>query len=233
MRCIDSNDPVVYESRMRRLVVLSMLAALGVGCMPRSRTPAVPPQVAGAVGPVAVMPFRVGGELDPTASFAARRDVPPVPEDIGDHIAVTLARQLALNGITVSDSAAVQQATPPPGTSRYDPAMAMRVAKAVGARLVVMGALTRYTQREGSAWGARTPATVWYQAVLLDAATGNVIDRARFEYTQQPLSQNLLELPRFLQGGGRWVTREEMLDGALGDTARQFARAIRTPPRSG
>lgn len=218
---------------MRRLAILSMLAALGLACTSRSRTPEVPPQVASAVGAVAVMPFRVGGDLDAAASFAQRRDVPPVPEDVGDQIAVTLGRQLAFNGVTVSDSAAVQQATPPPGTSRYDPALAMRVAKAVGARLVVMGALTRYVQREGSAWGARTPATVWYQAVLVDATTGDVIDRARFEYTQQPLSQNVLELPRFLQGGGRWVTREEMLDGALGETARQFARAIRTAPRSG
>jgi hypothetical protein len=184
MRCIDSNGTVVYADWMRRLVILSMLAALGLACAPRSGTPVVPPRVASAVGPVAVMPFRVGGELDPVAPFAERRDVPPVPEDVGDHITVTLGRQLALNGIMVSDSAAVQQATPPPGTSRYDPAMAMRVANAVGARLVVMGALTRYTQREGSAWGARTPATVWYQAVLVDAATGNVIDRARFEYTQ-------------------------------------------------
>jgi hypothetical protein len=218
---------------MRRLVVFSMLAALGLACAFRSRPPAVSPRVARAAGTVAVMPFRVGGELDPSASFATRRDVPPVPEDVGDQIAVTLGRQLALNGVTVADSAAVQQATPPPGASRYDTALAMRVAKAVGAKLVVMGALTRYAQREGSAWGARTPATVWYQAVLIDAATGNVIDRARFEYTQQPLSQNVLELPRFLRGGGRWVTREEMLDGALGETASQFARAIRTAPRSG
>ena len=233
MPCVDSNDTVVYESRMRGLVVLSTLVALGLACAPRSRTPAVPPRVASAIGAVAVIPFRIGGELDPTASFAERRDVPAVPEDVGDHIAVTLGRQLARDGVTVSDSAAVQQATPPPGTSRYDPAMAMRVAKAVGARLAVLGALTRYTEREGSAWGARTPATVWYQAVLVDAATGNVIDRERFEYTQQPLSQNLLELPRFLQGGGKWVTREEMLDGALDETAAQLVRAIRTAPRSG
>jgi len=231
--CIDSNDAVVYESRMRRLVVLSMLAALGLACTPRSRTPAVPPRVASAVGAVAVIPFRVGGELDPAGSFAERRDVPPVPDDVGDHIAMTLGQQLARDGVTVSDSAAVQQATPPPGTSRYDPAMAMRVAKAVGARLAVLGALTRYAQREGSAWGARTPATVWYQAVLVDAATGSLIDRERFEYTQQPLSQNLLELPRFLQGGGKWVTREEMLDGALDETAAQLVRAIRTAPLSG
>jgi hypothetical protein len=218
---------------MRSVVVCSMLAALGLACASRSRPPELPPRVASAVGAVAVIPFRVGGELDPAAAFAERRDVPPLPEDVGDQIAVTLGRQLARRGVTVSDSAAVQRATPAPGTSQYDPAMARRVAKAVGARLAVLGALTRYTQREGSAWGARTPATVWYQAVLIDAATGNVIDRVRFEYTQQPLSQNLLELPRFLQGGGRWVTREEMLDGALDETATQLARAIRTAPWSG
>src|SRR5262249_34410377 len=84
-------------------------------------------------------------------------------------------------------------------------------------------------EREGSAWGATAPASVWYQAALVDA-DGGVIDRDRFEYTQQPLSQNLLELPRFLQGGGRWVTRDQMLDGALAETAARFASAIRRPP---
>src|SRR5262249_24917419 len=156
----------------------SMLAALGLGCAPRSRAPAVPPHVARAVGAVAVMPFRVGGELDPAASFAARRDVPAVPEDVGDHIAVTLGRQLALDGVTVSDSAAVQQAPPPPGTSRYDPAMAMRLANAVGAGLVGMG---------------RSPDT----SSARDPPRG----------TDAP---DRLDLPRFLQGGGKRVTREKI-----------------------
>ena len=217
---------------MPRAVLVPVLAVLAVtACAPRARTPVGPPGTASTIGAVAVMPFRVGGELDPAASFAERRDDPPVPENMGEHIAVTLSQALARNGVSVSDSALVQQATPPPGASRYDPAMATRVAQKVGARFVVLGALTRYTEREGSAWGARTPATVWYQAVLVDAASGSVLDRQRFEHTQQPLSQNLLDLPRFLQGGGRWVTRQEMLDGALGETAGQLARAIRaTPP---
>jgi hypothetical protein len=120
----------------------------------------------------------------------------------------------------------VLRATPPPGAARYDKELAKRVARAVGARLVVMGALTRFVEREGSAWGATTPASVWYQAILLDA-DGQVLDRERFEYAQQPLSQNLLELPRFLQGGGRWVTRDEMLDGALAETAGKLASVIR------
>jgi ABC-type amino acid transport substrate-binding protein len=217
---------------MPRAALAPMLAVLALAaCGARSRAPVVTPRTAAAIGPVAVMPFRVGGELDPAAAFAARRDVPPVPEDVGEHIAVTLSRQLERNGVSVVDPAVVQQATPPAGAARYDPAMAMRVARAVGARLAVLGALTRYAEREGSAWGARVPATVWYQAVLVDAESGSVLARERFEHTQQPLSQNLLDLPRFVQGGGRWVTREEMLDGALGETAASLARAIRgTPP---
>ncbi len=216
---------------MPRAVLVPVLAVLAVtACAPRARTPVVTPGVATAIGAIAVIPFRVGGELDPTANFAERRDDPPVPDDMGEHIAVTLSQDLARNGVSIIDPALVQQAAPPAGASRYDPAMAMRVAKAVGARLAVLGALTRYTEREGSAWGARTPATVWYQAVLVDAASGSVIARERFEHTQQPLSQNLLDLPRFLQGGGRWVTRREMLDGALGETAGKLARTVRSAP---
>src|SRR5262249_58885767 len=103
----------------------------------------------------------------------------------------------------------------------------------VGPAVPASGGLPRSAERGGGARGASTPATVWYQAVLVDVDTRAVIDRERFEYTQQPLSQNLLELPRFLQGGGRWVTRDEMLTGALGETAARLARAIRSipPPR--
>src|SRR5262245_59725658 len=194
-------------------------------CAPKGRAPVVAP----ATGPpvVAVLPFRVGGQLGPDAVFAPRGDQPPVPDDVGEQLAETLSRALARNGVATLDPSHVMHATPPPGAARYDAALASRVARGLGVRLAVLGALTRYDQREGTAWGARTPATVWYQAALVEAESGAVLDRQRFEYIQQPLSENLLQLPRFLQGGGRWVTREEMLDGALNDTGAQLALAIR------
>jgi hypothetical protein len=168
--------------------------------------------------------------MDQHAAFAERTDVPSVPDDIGERMATLLTRGLGNAGVSTVDAATVLQATPPPGTARYDGELAARIARKVGASLAVYGALTRFVEREGSAWGASVPATVWYQAVLVDADAGAVIDRERFEYTQQPLSQNLLELPRFLEGGGRWVTRDEMLTGALRETAARLARAIRSIP---
>src|SRR5262249_15140667 len=199
----------------------------------RARPPAAASAVRSGPEAVAVLPFRVGGEMDQHAAFAERTDVPSVPDDIGERMATLLTRDLGNAGVSTVDAATVLQATPPPGTARYAGGLAARIARKVGASLAVSGALTRFVEREGSAWGASVPATVWYQAVLVDADAGAVIDRERFEYSQQPLSQNLLELPRFLQGGGRWVTRDEMLTGALGETAARLARAIRSipPPR--
>jgi hypothetical protein len=208
----------------RTLCITASLAML-TSCPPRSQVPVVAP----ATGPpaVAVLPFRAGGQLGADAAFTARGDLPPVPDDVGEQMAETLSRALAGNGVATVDPSHVMHATPPPGASRYDAALAARVARGLGVRLAVLGALTRYDEREGTAWGTRNPATVWYQAVLIDAESGAVLDRQRFEYTQQPLSQNLLELPRFLQGGGRWVTRQEMLTGALNETGANLALAIR------
>jgi hypothetical protein len=209
---------------------IGVVMVVATGCSPRARPPAAASTVRSGPATVAVLPFRVGGEIDQHAAFAERGDVPSVPDDIGDRIATLLSRDLARNGVSTVDPATVVRATPPPGAARYDGELAARVARSVGARLGVFGALTRFVEREGSAWGASTPASVWYQAVLVDVDAGAVIDRERFEYTQQPLSQNLLELPRFLQGGGRWVTRDEMLEGAVAETAGRLARAIRNPP---
>jgi hypothetical protein len=179
---------------------------------------------------VAVLPFRVGGELDPNIAFAERRDLPPVPEDVGVRMAEALGQALTRNGVTVVRPSEVLHATPPAGAARYDSALGARVAKDLGVPFAVLGALTRFVEREGSAWGTNTPATVWYQAVLVEAANGEVVSSERFEHTQQPLSQNLLDLPRFLQRRGRWVTREEMLTGGLDETGANLARAIRATP---
>jgi hypothetical protein len=208
---------------------LGLCVALAASCTPRRHQPPATPAVRSGPATVAVLPFRMGGEIDHTTTFAERADQPPVP-DVGARMATQLSADLARSGISTVDPAVVQEATPAPGAARYDTELAARVAGKVGAQFGVFGALTRFVEREGSAWGASTPATVWYQAVLVDAASGAVVTRERFEYTQQPLSQNLLDLPRFLQGGGRWVTRDEMLDGALVDTAGRLARAIRNPP---
>src|SRR5262249_21821778 len=182
--------------RRGRAFSVGVLLVVGMGCSPRARPPAAASAVRSGPAAVAVLAVRVGREMDQHATFSERTDVPSVPDDIGARIATLLSKDLARGGVSTVDAATVLDATPPPGAARYDAELAARVARTVGANLAVYGALTRFVEREGTAWGASTTATVWYQAVLVDADTYAVIDREPFEYTQQLLSQNLPELTR-------------------------------------
>ena len=88
----------------------------------------------------------------------------------------------------------------------------------------------RYHERQGTAWAVESPAAVTYEAALVHAPDGALLAVDRFEYVQQALSENLLQLPRFVEGGGRWLTREELLDQALARTAERLARTVGVPP---
>jgi hypothetical protein len=209
---------------MHRVTAVACLLAALTGCM-RERGPKPAPPVAGPVL-VAVLPFRTGGVLDEHATFVPGANPAAVSEDGGPQAARLLAVRLIGGGVPVSSADRVLAVTPPAGAAVYDARLGMRVATKAGANLAVVGAITRYVEREGSAIGVRTPASVAYQAALVRASDGTIVALDRFDYTQQPLTSNLLDLPRFLRAGGRWVTREELLEGALGETAEKFASAL-------
>lgn len=169
---------------------------------------------------VLVLPFGVGGSLAPSGAFVRWRVATAMPEDLGATAAATLAAALAKEGIAVVDARVGPEAT-------ADAASAARAAERVGANLVVLGAVLRYVEREGTALAAESPASVAYQVALVRVPDGAIVATDQFDYTQQPLTANLLDLPRFVQGGGRWMTRREILEGALGETAHRLAAAIR------
>ena len=212
--------------------VLALIALLG-GCAPLHEERAVP-VVSAEKATVAVLPFRTGGALSPEGIFQGVDDVEAGPGDHGALAARTLADQLAKSGVNVVDPERVFGAVSLADAGLYDPPFAARVASKVGARFVVLGALGHFRQREGSGLGVTSPASVAYQVALVRASDRAILATDRLDYTQQALSENLLDLPRFLKGGGRWVTREEILDAGLEETARKLAKTLgaTTPARA-
>jgi hypothetical protein len=75
---------------------------------------------------------------------------------------------------------------------------------------VLTGVITRYDDRQGSALLVDQPASVAYEAYLISARDGEILWRARFDETQQPLLDNLLLVGRFLKGGGVWQTNDTL-----------------------
>ena len=208
---------------IRQLAVATALVALAA--CPRLGPPRPVVALAGPAR-VAVVPFRTGSP--PGSEGGAGTEA--VPGDAGPAAARMLAAHLAEAGMAVVDPDRVLGAWALADTGAYDAPRAARVAEKVGANLAVLGTLSRYRERQGTAWAVESPAAVAYEAALVHAPDGTLLAVDRFEYVQQALSENLLQLPRFVEGGGRWLTREELLDQALTRTAERLVRALGAPP---
>jgi len=205
-----------------RPAMLLVLAALCGCASPRGPRPAVP---AGRAR-VAILPFRSGGTLTADGQYEPGGRVIADADDVGAEFARLLARALAAKGVSVVDPDLVAGTAARADVGTYDAPTAAGVARRLNADLAVIGVVSRYRQRVGSAWGVQDPASVAYDAALVRATDAAVLRVDRFDYTQQALSENLLDLPRFIAGGGRWLTREEISEGALAHTAGRFAGLV-------
>ena len=175
-----------------------------------------------------MLPFPIGGTLAADGKHLPGPDPEAGPGEHGTHAAQVLTERLAGLGIPVIDPARVAGAAT--RATSDDARQAARIGARSGADFALLGVLTRYREREGSALGVRTPASVAYQVLVVRTVDGAIVTADRFDYTQQPLSDNLLDLPLFLRGGGRWMTREELAGAALGATAEKIAAALRALP---
>ena len=86
---------------------------------------------------------------------------------------------------------------------------AMALGKAVGADAVLCGTVSRFVEREGSAFGARQPAAVSFTLMLVSSSSGKLLWTGSFDQQQEALSTNLFNWWQFWEGGPRWFSAAE------------------------
>ncbi len=89
------------------------------------------------------------------------------------------------------------------------------VGKAVSADVVMTGYLYRMHEREGSELAAGRPASVAFDAYLVNVEDGSFLWKGRFDKTQKSLSENLLEIKSFLKFKGKWVDADTLAEVGL------------------
>ena len=91
---------------------------------------------------------------------------------------------------------------------------ALQVLQKVGTLLdadaVLIGYIYRWQEREGSALAAAEPASVGLDLFLIRPDNGIVVWKARFDKTQQSLTENLLDVGTFFKSKGRWLSAREL-----------------------
>ncbi len=99
---------------------------------------------------------------------------------------------------------------------------AVAAGKSLGVDAVVIGVISEYTEREGSAIGVESPAAVTFSVEVLDTADGHKIWEYYFHETQKPLLQNVYEIGKFFKRGAKWITSDELAKEGARKTVLEF-----------
>jgi hypothetical protein len=194
-------SPARHITRRRALGVLACVLMSGCSLF-RPKPP-----IDEVVSQVAVLPFTRGGPVD--GGQATGLDAVPaaasrvVTAQVYDVLAGAPVWRFVPD-LTVAQALTTLDTRAPVATQ------AAALGKAVGATAVLCGTVTRYRQREGSAYGVTRPASVAFDMQLVSVASGKVLWTGRFDETQEPLASNLLDWWQFWEVGPRWMTAEEL-----------------------
>lgn len=99
---------------------------------------------------------------------------------------------------------------------------AVNAGKSLGVDAVMIGVISEYNERQGSAIGVESPAGVKFSVEVLDTKSGKLLWETYFNETQRPLFQNVLEIEKFFKRGGKWITADELAKEGARKTAEQF-----------
>ena len=140
----------------------------------------------------------------------------------GESVSAALYAKASLMGgwqvVPQDDVEQAMQQLPPtnPGNLEQN---AIALGKKVNADGVIYGRVTRYRDLVGYELAASTPAAVAMTLYFLDEKSGQVVWTAKYAREQKSLSENFLDLPRFIEERGRWVRAydiaSEGVQGAL------------------
>ena len=91
-----------------------------------------------------------------------------------------------------------------------------QIGEAFSADAVLVGYLYRWRERVGTAYAVKTPASVAFDLYLIRPEDGALLWKGQFDRTQRSLSENLLEMNTFIEGGGKWMTAKQLAGIGLG-----------------
>jgi len=75
---------------------------------------------------------------------------------------------------------------------------------------VLVGVVTRYKEREGGAFSIGRPASVGFEATLINAGDGNILWKGIYRETQKSLLEDLSMFSLYVKRGWRWLKAEEL-----------------------
>ena len=113
---------------------------------------------------------------------------------------------------------------------------ALKLGRQVSADAVIYGTVTRYRERVGSDYAAKSPAAVAFALHLIDVHNRVVLWTARYARQQKALTQNIFNVGSFLADRGRWVRAHDLaqrgIDEALDNLKSKLGYTLPVTPQA-
>jgi len=97
-----------------------------------------------------------------------------------------------------------------------------KVGKELGADVVAVGYVYRYSEREGYKYSAEHPASVFFEIHLINTIDGRIIWRGFFDKTQKSLMEDVFQISSFFKGGGTWMTARQLTEQGMNKIFETF-----------
>jgi len=135
-----------------------------------------------------------------------------ITADVWGHVTLVSGWEV----VPESDVRGVMQQLPPTTLANMQD-NAMKLGREVSADAVIYGTVTRYKERVGSDYAAKSPAAVAFALHLVDTHNGVVLWTARYARQQEALTQNIFNVGNFLANRGRWVRAQDLADRGVNE----------------
>ena len=97
-----------------------------------------------------------------------------------------------------------------------------KVGHELGADVLVVGYVYRYTEREGYNYSVEHPASVFFEIHLIKTIDGSIIWRGFFDKTQKSLMEDVFQISSFFKGGGKWMTARQLTEQGVNEIFKTF-----------
>jgi len=101
----------------------------------------------------------------------------------------------------------------------------LKLARGLQTNYLVIPVVYCYSERKGSGASASEPAEVGFHFHIFEVSSGKEVWGGDFRERQKALSENLLELNKFIKRKAKWLKAEELAREGVKEMVREFLKA--------
>lgn len=103
----------------------------------------------------------------------------------------------------------------------------LNAGKKTNADAILIGYVTKYSERVGEKYGVSKPASVGFVMFLFSSKDGSVLWTGAYRETQSSLSENLLNIKLFMKRGMKWLTADEIAKWGVSEILKNFPGRVK------